>query len=232
MPPARTEFNAGLRAGLSLLVAVAPFGLVTGVAMAAGGIPPLEAMAMSVLVYAGASMLAAAQLVAEGAPALVIVIAAAIVNLRHVMYSASLRPYFMGETLARRLAVSYLLVDNVFAMVIARYDGRPRAAGKFAYVLGNSIPVWVCWQITVGAGLLVGKQLPAAWKLEFAAPLAFIAMSIPLLRDKPMVAAAVSAGLTAVFAHALPLKLGLALAATVGIVIGVWFEGLLKVRAK
>jgi predicted branched-subunit amino acid permease len=117
-------------------------------------------------------------------------------------------------------------------MVIARFDGRPGAAGKFAYVLGNSIPVWLCWQITVGAGLAVGKQLPAAWKLEFAAPLAFIAMSIPLLRDRPMVAAAVSAGLTAVLAHALPLKLGLALAATVGIVIGAGFEGLLKVRAK
>ncbi len=232
MPPARTEFNAGLRAGLSLLVAVAPFGLVTGVAMAAGGIPPLEAMAMSVLVYAGASMLAAAQLIGEGAPALVVVIAAAIVNLRHVMYSAALRPYFAGESLSRRLAVSYFLVDNVFAMVLARYDGRPRAEGKFAYVLGNSIPVWLCWQINVGAGLLVGNQLPAAWKLEFAAPLAFIAMSIPLLRDKPMVAAAVSAGLTVVALHALPLKLGLAVAATVGIVVGVWSEGLLKARAK
>ena len=232
MPPARTEFNAGLRAGLSLLVAVAPFGLVTGVAMAASGIAPLEAMAMSVLVYAGASMLAAAQLVAEGAPALVIVIAAAIVNLRHVMYSASLRPYFMGETLARRLAVSYLLVDNVFAMVIARFDGRPQAEGKFAYVLGNSIPVWLCWQLTVGAGLLVGHQLPAAWKLEFAAPLAFIAMSIPLLRDRPMVVAGVTAGLTAVLAHGLPLKLGLALAAAVGIFSGLASEKLFKVKAQ
>jgi predicted branched-subunit amino acid permease len=43
--------------------------------MAAGGIPPLQAMAMSVLVYAGASMLAATQLIAAGAPALVVVLA-------------------------------------------------------------------------------------------------------------------------------------------------------------
>ena len=224
MPPARTEFNAGLRAGLSLLVAVAPFGLVTGVAMAASGIPALEAMAMSVLVYAGASMLAAAQLIAEGAPALVVVFAAFIVNLRHVMYSAALRPHFAREPLFRRLAVSYLLVDNVFAMVIARFDNRPQAEGKFAYVLGNSLPVWLTWQVTVGLGLLVGNQLPAAWKLEFAAPLAFIAMSIPLLRDKPTLAAAVSAGLTVVALHALPLKLGLAIAAAVGIFTGVFFE--------
>ncbi len=78
--------------------------------------------------------------------------------------------------------------------------------------------------IVGGRGPLVGTQLPAAWKLDFAAPLAFIAMSVPLLRDKPMVAAAVSAGATAVLAHGLPLRLGLALAAVVGITVGVLAE--------
>lgn len=230
MPPARSDFNAGLRASLPLLIAVGPFGLVTGVAMAAGGIPPLEAMAMSVLVYAGASMLAATQLIAEGAPALVVVLAAFIVNLRLLMYSASIRPYFAGEPLGRRLLVSYALVDNPYALFIQRYGAHPGAAGKFDYFVGLSIPIWICWQAAVGAGLLVGNQLPAAWKLDFAAPLAFIAMSIPLLRDKPMVAAAVSAGATAVLAHGLPLRLGLALAAVVGIVVGVFSEKHSKIK--
>ena len=229
MPAARTEFNAGLRAGLPLLIAVAPFGLVTGVAMAAGGIPPLEAMAMSVLVYAGAAMLAATQLIVEGAPALVIVLAAAIVNLRLLMYSASIRPYFAGESLGRRLLVSYALVDNPYALFLQRFSAHPGAPGKFDFFLGLSIPIWLCWQAMVGAGLLVGAQLPAAWKLEFAAPLAFIAMTIPFLRDKPLVAATISAGATAVLAHGLPLRLGLALAAVVGIAVGVLAEKLLTI---
>jgi len=230
LPPARPEFTAGLRAGLPLLIAVAPFGLVTGVAMAAGGVPPFEAMAMSVLVYAGAAMLAAMQLIAEGAPALVVVLAAFIVNLRLLMYSASIRPYFAGEPLGRRLLVSYALVDNAYALFIQRYGAHPEAAGKFDYFAGLSIPIWLCWQVSVGAGVLVGTQLPAAWKLEFAAPLAFIAMSIPLLRDRPMVAAAVSAGATAVLAHGLPLRSGLALAAAVGIAFGLLTEKLLKIK--
>jgi predicted branched-subunit amino acid permease len=222
--PPRTEFQAGLRAGVPLFIAIAPFGLVTGVAMAASGISPLEAMAMSVLVYAGAAMLAAAQLIAEGAPALVIVGAAFIVNLRLLMYSASIRPYFAGESLGRRLVVSYALVDNPYALFIQRFGPHPEAPGKFDFFLGLAIPIWLVWQASVAIGLLVGNQLPAAWKLEFAAPLAFIAMSIPLLRDKPMVAAAVSAGATAVLAHGLPLRSGLALAAIVGIVTGLCFE--------
>jgi predicted branched-subunit amino acid permease len=233
---ARTEFRAGLRASLPLLIAIGPFGLVTGVAMAAGGIPPLQAMAMSLLVYAGASMLAATQFIADGAfnapnGALVIVAAAFIVNLRLLMYSASIRPHFADQSLTRRLMVSYALVDNPYALFIQRFGPHPEAPGKFDFFVGLSIPIWICWQATVGAGLLVGNQLPAAWKLDFAAPLAFIAMSIPLLRDKPMVAAAVSAGATAVLAHGLPLRMGLALAAAVGISFGLLAEKLLKARA-
>ena len=231
--PPRTEFQAGLRASLPLLIAIGPFGLVTGVAMAASGIPPLEAMAMSVLVYAGAAMLAAAQLIAEGVfstpnGALIVVGAAFIVNLRLLMYSASIRPYFAGESLGRRLVVSYALVDNPYALFIQRFGPHPEAPGKFDFFLGLAIPIWFFWQASVALGLLVGNQLPAAWKLDFAAPLAFIAMSVPLLRDKPMVAAAVSAGLTAVLAHGLPLRSGLALAAVVGICTGLLFEYLLN----
>jgi 4-azaleucine resistance transporter AzlC len=224
LPRARSEFSAGLRAGLTLLIAVGPFGLVTGVAMAAGGIPPLEGMAMSVLVYAGASMLAATQMLVDGAPALVVVLAAFIVNLRLFMYSASMRPHFAGEPLHRKLLVSYALVDNPYALFAQRFAAQPDQPGKFDYFYGVSIPVWLGWQLAVGAGLLVGTQLPAAWKLEFAAPLAFIAMTIPLLRDRAMVAAAACAGITAVLAHGLPLRLGLALAAVVGIAAGVLAE--------
>ena len=231
MQLARNEFRAGLRASLPLFIAIGPFGLVTGVAMAAGGIPPLEAMAMSILVYAGAAMLAATQLIADGAPALVIVAAAFIVNLRLLMYSASIRPYFAGESLGRRLWVSYALVDNPYALFMQRFGPHPAAAGKFDYFLGLSVPIWICWQVTVGAGILIGNQLPAAWKLDFAAPLAFIAMSVPLLRDRPTIVAALSAGLTAVLAHGLPLRLGLALAAVVGISFGLLTEKLLGTKA-
>ena len=196
--------------------------------MAAGGIPPLEGMAMSILVYAGASMLAATQLIVAGAPALVVVIAAFIVNLRLFMYSASLRPLLAGESLARRLLVSYALVDNPYALFMQRFGTHPEAPNKFQYFMGLSIPIWLCWQATVGVGLLAGSRLPAAWKLDFAAPLAFIAMTIPFLKDRPMLGAAVSAGVTAVLAADLPLKLGLALAAVVGIVFGVLLEKVLK----
>jgi len=208
------------------LLGVAPFGLVTGVAMSAGGIPPLAAMAMSLLVFAGASMLAMTQLFAEATPAAVIVVTALFINLRFMMYSASIRLHLAGLPLRWRALIAYLLADNPYAVCIARFHAHPddSPARKLAYYLGVSVPIWFAWQATVGAGIAAGAQLPAAWKLEFAAPLAFIAISVPLLRDRAMVAAAVCAAVTAVLAHALPLKLGLALAAAAGIAAGMLAE--------
>ncbi len=199
---------------------MAPFGLVTGVAMVAGGIPPLEAMAMSIVVYAGASMLAATQLIASGTPLAVILLTAFFINLRFMMYSASLRPHLAGLPWRWKLAAGYLLAVNAYALGIARFTEHPRMAGKLAYFLGTALTVWLAWQVAVGLGIAVGTGLPAAWRLEFASPLAFIALTVPLLRDRAMVAAALAAAVTVVAAWALPMRLALAAAALVGIAVG------------
>ncbi|MCX7961019.1 MAG: AzlC family ABC transporter permease [Burkholderiales bacterium] len=211
---------------MPLLLGVAPFGLVTGVAMAAAGIPALAAIAMSVLVFAGASMLAAAQLLAAHAPVAVIVATAFVVNLRFAMYSASMRAHFAHLPLAQRALVALLLADNPYALSASRFARHPDRPGKLAYYLGVSLPVWLVWQATVAVGVLAGARLPAAWKLEFAAPLAFIAISVPLLSASPMLAAALVAGAVAVLAHGLPLRLGLLTAAAAGIGAGLLVESL------
>jgi hypothetical protein len=103
---------------------VAPFGLIAGVAMVAGGIPPLAAMAMSLVVYAGASMLAATQLLAANTPLAVILLTVFFINLRFMMYSVSLRPHLGKLPLRWKLAAGYLLADNAFGLSIARFTER------------------------------------------------------------------------------------------------------------
>ena len=220
----RPVFAAGSRAAIPLLFGVAPFGLITGVAMVASGIPPLAAVAMSLAVFAGASMLAATQLLTGGAPLALALLAVLFVNLRFMMYSASLRQHFAGLPLRWRLLVAGLVADNPYGVCIARFTEHPEMRGKLWYFLGVALPVWLAWQLAVLAGAVLGAGLPAAWQLDFAAPLAFIAMSVPLLRDRGTIAAALAAGTTVVLAHALPLRLGLLLAALAGIAAGLAFE--------
>ncbi|HWA38083.1 MAG TPA: AzlC family ABC transporter permease [Burkholderiales bacterium] len=209
---------------MPVLAGVVPFGLITGVAMVASGIPPLLAMLMSVFVFAGASMVASAQLIAQGTPALLIVVATLFINMRFMMYSASLRLLFAGLPLRWRLLVAYLQADNVYGMTLARFADRPDDPHKLEYFLGAGIPIWISWQLAVLVGVLIGAGVPASWRLEFAAPLAFIAMTVPFLRERAMVAAALAAGVTVVAAAALPLRLNLILAAAAGISAGLLFE--------
>jgi predicted branched-subunit amino acid permease len=220
----RSDLAEGVRASLPVLLGVAPFGVITGVAMVASGIPPLVAMLMSLFVFAGASMVASAQLLASGSPVLLVVLATLIINLRFMMYSASLRLHFAHAPLGWRLLIAYLTADNVYGLMLQRFSERPDDPGKLGYFLGAGVAVWLAWQAAVLAGVVIGAGVPASWRLDFAAPLAFIAMSVPLLRDRAMVAAALAAGVTVIAAHALPLKLALLAAAATGIGVGMAFE--------
>ena len=192
--------------------------------MVASGIAPPVAMLMSIVVFAGASMVAAAQLLASDTPALLVVLTTVFINLRFMMYSASLRLHFGREPLAWRLAIAYLQADNVYGLTLVRYAEQPDAPGQRDYFMGAALTIWAGWQLAVAAGIGIGAGVPASWRLDFAAPLAFIAMTIPLLRDRAMVAAAAVAAITVVSAHALPLKLSVPLAALAGIAAGLTFE--------
>jgi predicted branched-subunit amino acid permease len=207
-----------------VLLGIVPFGIITGVAMVASGIKPLVAMLMSLLVFAGASMVASAQLLASGAPALLIVFTTLVINLRFMMYSASLRLHFSHAPLPQRLAIAYLTADNVYGLLLTRFSEHPDDPGKLEYFLGAGLVVWAAWQAAVLAGVLIGAGVPAAWRLEFAAPLAFIAMSIPLLRERAMVAAAVAAAIVIAFSGEIPLKLNIVVAAAAGIAAGLLAE--------
>jgi predicted branched-subunit amino acid permease len=205
-----------------VLFGIVPFGVICGVAMVASGIAPAAAMLTSLVVFAGASMVAAAQLLASGTPALLIVVATAIINLRFMMYSASLRIHFAHEPLRWRLLIAYLQADNVYGLTLARFGTEGGASRQ--WFLGAASCVWLVWQLAVAAGIGIGAGVPAAWRLEFAAPLAFIAMTVPLLRDRAMVAAALVAGITVVVAHALPLRMAIVAATLAGISAGLLFE--------
>ena len=218
------DFRAGARASAPVVLGVFPFGVVTGVAMVAGGIPPLEAIVMSCIAFAGASQLAATQLLGVAAPVAVILGTAFFINLRFVMYSASMRTFLAGLPFRWRLGLAYILSDNAYALCITRYTQHPEDGNRHWYFLGAALPIWAAWQVATILGVIAGTSVPAAWKLDFAAPLAFIAMSVPLLRDRAMVAAALAAGITVVLAYALPMRLGLVLAAVAGILAGLLVE--------
>src|SRR5262245_33793137 len=138
----RRDILAGARASLPVMLGIVPFGVITGVAMVASGIAPLAAMLMSVIVFAGASMVASAQLLAQGTPELMIVLATLFINMRFMMYSASLRMHFAHLPVRWRLAVAYLQADNVYGLALVRFAEKSASTEeKLGYFLGAAIPI-------------------------------------------------------------------------------------------
>jgi 4-azaleucine resistance transporter AzlC len=234
MSLARKSFLSGVRAELPILLGVIPFGMIYGVLAIEGGLSAVQAQSMSVIVFAGSAQFVMAQLFAAQTPMLVVIVTAGMLNLRHVLYSASVAPYLLHLRPLWRLILAYLLTDEAYAVSITNYQKDGEITHKHWYFLGAGLALWATWQASTGAGILLGAQIPASWPLDFAVALTFIALVVPALEDRASVVAAVAAGLTAVVAYYLPLRLGLIVAGVVGILVGVTvesgLEGLLRSR--
>jgi len=219
-----SHFWAGVRAELPLLVGVFPFGLIYGALAVNAEISPAAAQAMSFIVFAGASQFTFAQLARENAPALVIVLSIAVVNLRHMLYSASLAPYLQNLSMRWKVLLSYLMTDEAYTVAILYYEKVGATGLAHYYFFGAGLALWATWQTASGLGIWLGAALPADWPLDFALPLTFIAMIVPTLKNRPAWTAALCAGCAALFAHTLPHQLGLILAALIGIAVGTVLE--------
>ena len=197
-----------------------PWGVVTGVAMVGAGFTSAQAVGMSVLVFAGLAQLAVLPLVAVKAPLWVMFVTALMVNLRYIIYSAVLAPHFDRLSRPRRVLFSYLIVDGMFALFVGRYATRPNDPHKHWFYLSGSTLLWCAWQVSSCVGIFGGALIPRDWSLEFAAPLALVALLMPLLYDRAVVSGAIAAGIVALLARALPLNLGIVAAVAAGVVVG------------
>jgi 4-azaleucine resistance transporter AzlC len=227
LPSPRAEFLAGVRAELPLLIGVAPFGMIYGALALQAGLPVGMAQAMSAIVFAGSSQFVTTQLVNASAPLLVLILTAAIVNLRHALYSASVAPYVRSLATPWKWLLAYLLTDEAYAVTILHYQqpATPdQASNRHWFFLGAGITLWSTWQLSTLAGILAGTVIPDSWSLDFTLALTFIALVVPAIKDRPSLAAALTAGVTAVLAYPLPYKLGLVLAALAGIAVGMWSD--------
>ena len=214
---------AGVRDVSPLLLGIAPFALVAGIASVDAGLGLAEAVGMSVIVFAGASQLAALDLIESNAPLAVVVGTAVVINLRVVMYSASIAPHFADYGRRFRAGLAYLLTDQAYALSVAEFEANPDRS-RWRYYVGAGAALWVVWQVGTVVGVVVGASVPDAWGLTFAVPLVFLALLVPAMKDRPTTAAGVAGGTVAVVAGGFPLNLGLLTGAVSGVAVGLLTE--------
>ena len=218
------EFWLGVREVLPILLGVIPFGMIYGILALSAGLSPLDAQAMSSVVFAGSAQFMTANLVIAATPGLVIILTGFVVNLRHALYSASIAPYTRHLPLRWKAVLAYLLTDEAYAVSIVHYRREGEITYKHWHLLGAGLALWTSWQISTGVGIFLGRQIPAEWGLDFALPLTFIALVAPGLKDRSGVLTAIVASLAAILFFGLPFKLGLIASAFIAIAAGLWSE--------
>lgn len=235
-PSRRDEFLSGSRDEAPLLLGAIPFGMIYGIAALAAGVPAWIAQLASAVVFAGAAQLVIVQMLSAGAGALPIAVTTGLLNLRHVLYSASMAQYLQHLPRRWRLVLAYLLTDEAYAIAVLRYQRRATTQAVGApevdrthcgdlshwYFFGAGFTLWLGWQLATACGLLFATTIPPHWELDFAVPLTFLALLSLLLRERAGRAAALAAAVGALVFAALPYKLGLVAAIVLGLIAGAW----------
>jgi len=223
-PTPRSAFLAAVRDFVPVTLGIVPFGVVFGVAASEIGIPALEGIAMSIVIFAGAAQLVTIELLKTDALAWVIVLSALVVNLRFIIYSASLTLQFKKLPLLHRVVASYFITDQPYAMSVAYFTEHPDAPHKYWYYIGHGISLWVIWVLSTAVGVFLGPIIPESWQLGFVIPLMFIGLVTPAIKNWSYLVAAVVSGVLVIALQSVPNNLGLMIAIGCGILTGVLME--------
>ena len=223
----------GVRDATPFLLVVVPFAMLFGVLATEAGLNVLETLSFSLVVIAGAAQFTALQLMLDDAPTWVALVSAIAVNLRLAMYSASITPYIGAAPLWQRALAAYFLVDQTYAQSVLEYERRPQMTvpQRIAYFFGTVTPICIPWYFATLVGAALGTAIPPELGLDFALPIAFLAMIGPLLRTPAHVVAALVSIVAALLAAGLPYNLGLIVAGLAGMMAGAQTELVLERRA-
>lgn len=218
------EFILGAKASFPLVIGAIPFGIIFGTLAVKNGLSILATMGMSLFVFAGSAQFIAIGLLAIGTSIPIILVTTFIVNLRHLLYAANLLPHVRQFPHYWRGILAFALTDETFA-VVANRIAKDKQVSRW-YFFGSVSYMYVNWNICTAIGILIGESIPniANWGLEVAMPVTFIGMVIPYLKNKPMWAAVLMAGVISLIASPLPHKLGLMMATLAGVSTGIGLE--------
>lgn len=224
----RAAFWAGAGATFPLIVGAFPFGLIFGALAVTSGLSPEGTAAMSAIVFAGSAQFISVGLIATGASLPVIVGTTLIVNLRHMLYSATLAPHFKGLSQRWLLPLGFWLTDESFVVAAKQFEADKESPDKPWFLLGSEIFMYGNWQLVTWIGIRAGQAIPdpRSWGLDFAMIVTFIGMLVPEVKGLPTLAAVLVAGAAAMLGNGLPNQSGLLLATLLGITAGMLLESL------
>lgn len=223
--PSRSKlFLQGAIAMLPLSIAVIPWGLLAGSYAVESGLTIIESQALSAILFAGSAQLVATGMIKTGASLTTMLLATFFITSRHFLYSVSMRSKISPLPLRWRLALGYLLTDELFAICGQQSD---KQFNRW-HALGAGLSFYLFWNLVTLIGIFAGSYIPSMNELglEFAVAATFIAIVIPNVKSSPVLAAVVVSLILAVVCSYLGIESGLMIASVGGMFAGYITESL------
>ncbi len=212
------------RTVLPILFGALPFGLVVGIISAENNLTTLQTFIQTTMIFAGASQLLMLDLLSNDAALWIIFLSTGILNLRHVIYSASLTAHYKELSVAWKTLLSFVMVDQVYALSNAHMDVTPQEKNLRWYHLGLATPIIIVWTTATMAGYMLGPIIPESWGLSFVIPLMFLALLVPAIKNRAYLVAALVSAAVALAANSLPNNLGMIAATVSAIAVGLLLD--------
>jgi len=221
-----TEFGAGARDVVPIVVGALPFGVLYGALSAQADFSGVNTLLMSLIVYSGTIQLIGLNMITVGTPWPLVALASVIVNSRHVFYSAALTPHIRQLPMWWRVLLSYGMTDQIYALAERRYNANDTSAAKHWYMLATSAVLFVAWFASTWIGFEFGDVLKdfSALGLDFAIYATLVALAAPVMDNVRAIAVGVTAGVVTLMLAPVPYQGGMFVAILIGITVGVLSE--------
>ena len=190
-----------------LMIPVFPFGIIYGVIGMELGIGPYMTLGLSIIIFGGASQIVFLQLFSGGASSLVIFSSVGAVNSRHLLYGAVLSEHLSTLKLTWKIILSYVMVDQAFAVSNTYFKNNRKNENKHFHLLGAGFTCWTIWQISTILGIVLGSVVPEELGLSFTISLTFLALLINDFRKfKNIIVMSVSGIVATIGFNSIPFK--------------------------
>jgi len=227
----RAAYLTGVRAALPLAVPPAPFAMALGIVIRESqSVSTLAGWASSWIIFAGSAQLAALELLDDGASIAVVVLTIAMINARHIVYSAAFSLRLGQVPRWFRIIGSYLLIDQVFAVDEMQPPVLSTRKRMWTF-LGAASVFWIVWNSFVVIGMTAGGFLPDDFPVNFIVAVLFASLMVLAIRNRPGIAAAIVGGFVAIVARDLPSGMNVVIAILCGAFVGATLETLGNRRA-
>jgi 4-azaleucine resistance transporter AzlC len=228
------SFLKGVKDCLPTVLGYLSIGFAAGVVEKTAGLSLMEIALMSLLLYAGSAQFIAAGMWVAGTPIMSIIIMIFIVNLRYLLLSAALAPYFRHLPTWKNSVTGFLLTDETFSVAVNELNGKEKA--NYRWMLGLNLTAYLNWAVANVLGGYFGQWVenPETYGLDFALPAMFIGLLVLQILGRSKwdvdLFVAISAVLFTVAASfflstGLDVILATVMAAAVGMVIEKWKSG-------